>query len=109
MGRQATLDPARGGINYVNMRDGAQVAREIVEVDPPHRLVFAWGWTNDTAVPPCIPTINNRGLHCGADADRCPPKGQQESTAGKYSRKVQQESTAAGTTLSVRYRLPPTG
>jgi uncharacterized protein YndB with AHSA1/START domain len=27
-------------------------AGEFVEVDPPRRLVFTWGWTNDSAVSP---------------------------------------------------------
>jgi uncharacterized protein YndB with AHSA1/START domain len=51
MGSEATLDPVPGGTYCVNMRDGVQVAGEFVEVDPPHRLVFTWGWANDTAVP----------------------------------------------------------
>jgi uncharacterized protein YndB with AHSA1/START domain len=52
MGSQATLDPVPGGAYRVNMREGVQTAGEFVEVDPPHRLVFTWGWTNDDAVPP---------------------------------------------------------
>ena len=34
------------------MRDGVQAAGEFVEVEPPHRLVFTWGWTHDLAVAP---------------------------------------------------------
>ena len=34
------------------MRDGVEAAGEFVEVDPPHRVVFTWGWTHDGAVPP---------------------------------------------------------
>jgi uncharacterized protein YndB with AHSA1/START domain len=52
MGSEATLDPVRGGTYCVNMREGVQVAGEFVEVDPPHRLVFTWGWADDAAVPP---------------------------------------------------------
>ncbi len=52
MGGAATLDPAPGGIYRVSMRDGVQAAGEFVEVDPPHRLVFTWGWTHDLAVAP---------------------------------------------------------
>jgi uncharacterized protein YndB with AHSA1/START domain len=52
MGSQATLDPVPGGAYRVNMREGVQVAGRFVEVDPPHRLVFTWGWANDTDVPP---------------------------------------------------------
>jgi uncharacterized protein YndB with AHSA1/START domain len=34
------------------MRDGVEAAGEFVEVDPPRRLVFTWGWTHDDAVAP---------------------------------------------------------
>jgi uncharacterized protein YndB with AHSA1/START domain len=52
MGSHATLQPVPGGTYRVDMRDGVQAAGEFVEVDPPHRLVFTWGWTHDRAVAP---------------------------------------------------------
>ncbi len=52
MGARATLDAVPGGTYRVGMKDGVEVAGEFVEVDPPHRLVFTWGWTSDQAVPP---------------------------------------------------------
>ena len=52
MGREAILEPVPGGRYRVSMRDGLATAGQFVEVDPPHRLVFTWGWTNDPAVPP---------------------------------------------------------
>jgi len=52
MGSHATLQPVPGGAYRVDMRDGVQAAGEFVEVDPPHRLVFTWGWTHDHAVAP---------------------------------------------------------
>ena len=52
MGDAATLDPAPGGTYRVSMRDGVQAAGEFVEVEPPRRLVFTWGWTHDHAVAP---------------------------------------------------------
>jgi uncharacterized protein YndB with AHSA1/START domain len=52
MGRGATLEPVPGGSYRVRMRDGVEAAGEFVEIDPPHRLVFTWGWTHDPAVPP---------------------------------------------------------
>lgn len=52
MGTEATLDPVPGGVYRVRMRDGVEAAGEFVEVDPPHRLVFTWGWTHDHAVAP---------------------------------------------------------
>ena len=36
----------------VGMRDGVEAAGEFVEVDPPHRLVFTWGWTHESPSPP---------------------------------------------------------
>ena len=52
MGNHATLDPVPGGTYRIDMRDGVQAAGEFVEVDPPRRLVFTWGWTHDHAVAP---------------------------------------------------------
>lgn len=52
MGGNATLQPVPGGIYRVGMRDGVQAMGEFLEVDPPHRVVFTWGWTHDHAVAP---------------------------------------------------------
>ena len=52
MGAGATLEPIPGGCYRILMRDGVEAAGEFVEIDPPHRLVFTWGWTHDPALPP---------------------------------------------------------
>ena len=52
MGTGATLEPVPGGIYRVSLRDGVEASGEFVEVDPPHRLVFTWGWNHDHAVAP---------------------------------------------------------
>ena len=52
MGRDATLEPVPGGAYRILMRDGIEAAGKFIEVDPPHRLVFTWGWTHDHAVAP---------------------------------------------------------
>lgn len=52
MGREADLDPVPGGTYRVRMGDAVEAGGEFVEVDPPHRLVFTWGWAGDPAVPP---------------------------------------------------------
>jgi len=52
MGQGATLHPVPGGSYRVFMRDGVEAVGEFLEIDPPNRLVFTWGWTNDPAVPP---------------------------------------------------------
>jgi uncharacterized protein YndB with AHSA1/START domain len=52
MGSDATLEPVPGGSYRIRMRDGLEAAGEFIEVDPPRRVVFTWGWTRDGAVPP---------------------------------------------------------
>jgi uncharacterized protein YndB with AHSA1/START domain len=56
-GVRAELDPRPGGIFRVWM-DATTVARgEYVEVQPPTRCVFTWGWENDASVPPGSTTV----------------------------------------------------
>ncbi len=52
MGTRAELEPRPGGVYRVTMRDGVQANGEFLEVDPPRRLVFSWGWNHDHAVAP---------------------------------------------------------
>lgn len=52
MGRSADLQPVPGGTFRVTMRDGVEAAGEFVEIDPPRKVVFTWGWTHERAVPP---------------------------------------------------------
>lgn len=52
MGKTAVLEPHAGGTYLVRMRDGVETSGEFLELDPPHRLVFTWGWTQDEDVPP---------------------------------------------------------
>jgi uncharacterized protein YndB with AHSA1/START domain len=52
MGTDVELEPTPGGVYRVGMRDGVQALGAFVEVDPPHRLVFTWGWVSDPNVMP---------------------------------------------------------
>jgi uncharacterized protein YndB with AHSA1/START domain len=52
MGRDAMLQPVPGGSYRVFMQDGVEAAGVFLEIDPPRRVVFTWGWTHDPAVPP---------------------------------------------------------
>lgn len=52
MGTNAVLEPVPAGTYRVYLRDGVEAVGEFVEIDPPHRLVFTWGWTHDHAVAP---------------------------------------------------------
>lgn len=49
MGRLAELDPRPGGDLRVDI-NGEHIARgEYVELDPPNRLEFTWGWEREDA------------------------------------------------------------
>jgi uncharacterized protein YndB with AHSA1/START domain len=49
MGSNAALEPAPGGAYRVQMADGFAAAGTFTEVEPPHHLVFTWGWADDEA------------------------------------------------------------
>jgi uncharacterized protein YndB with AHSA1/START domain len=49
MGEQATFDVQPGGIYRVGVIPGNTARGEFVEIDPPHRLVFTWGWEDGTS------------------------------------------------------------
>ena len=46
MGMEATLDPRAGGVCRINL-NGSMMIGEFVQVDPPWRLVFTWGWETE--------------------------------------------------------------
>ena len=53
MGRDATIDPRPGGVFRLDYNGSDIVRGEIVEIDPPHRLVLTWGWEAEgDATPP---------------------------------------------------------
>ena len=52
MGEAVELDPRPGGVYRVRMNSDRVALGEYVEVDPPSRVVFTWGWEGDGAVPP---------------------------------------------------------
>jgi uncharacterized protein YndB with AHSA1/START domain len=58
MGRSAELEPRSGGLFRLDI-NGRDIARgEFVEVDPPKRVVFTWGWEADgNPVPPGSSTV----------------------------------------------------
>ena len=51
MGQAAALDPRPGGEYRVQVISGNVAVGEFVEVDPPHRLVWTWGWEEHAASP----------------------------------------------------------
>jgi uncharacterized protein YndB with AHSA1/START domain len=52
MGSEAVIEASPGGTYRVRMRDGVEAAGQFVEVEPPSRVVFTWGWTGDPLVGP---------------------------------------------------------
>ena len=52
LGREAILDPRPGGIYRCIVNDTSTVRGEYVEVEPPHRVVFTWGFEGNVDVPP---------------------------------------------------------
>lgn len=56
-GVDAELDPRPGGIYRVNVTGGNVARGEYVEVDPPNRVVFTWGFEDDARVPPGSSTV----------------------------------------------------
>ena len=58
MGETATLDPRPGGVWRAAVVGEHTARGEYVEVDPPRRVVFTWGWENeDTLVEPGSSTV----------------------------------------------------
>ena len=58
MGTEVTLSLTPGGLYKVHMREGIEAEGKFVEIDPPRRLVFTWGWEDqETAVPPGTSTV----------------------------------------------------
>jgi len=49
MGAEAKLNPVPGGEYRIRMGDGFEAAGAFTELDPPRRLVFTWGFTDDEA------------------------------------------------------------
>ena len=56
-GTAAALDPHAGGAYRVDVRPGNIAVGEYVEVDPPHKIVFTWGWEGSPEVPPGSSTV----------------------------------------------------
>ena len=83
MGIDHKLDPTPGGAFMVNVNGRDIAVGEWVDVDPPRRAVFTWGWQGSTDVPPGSTTVeinlvadgdhtvlhfSHRGLPAGEDA-----------------------------------------
>jgi uncharacterized protein YndB with AHSA1/START domain len=56
-GVDATVEAVPGGIYRVNVTGGKHAVGEYLEVDPPRRVVFTWGWEGDDQLPPGSSTV----------------------------------------------------
>jgi uncharacterized protein YndB with AHSA1/START domain len=56
-GRTARLEPTPGGTYRVEINNRAVASGEYVELDPPRRVVFTWGWEGGSPVPPGASTV----------------------------------------------------
>ncbi len=56
-GSAATLDPRPGGVYRVEGVKGNVARGQFVEVDPPRRVVFTFGWDGGDTVPPGSTTV----------------------------------------------------
>jgi uncharacterized protein YndB with AHSA1/START domain len=50
MGRSAELEPRPGGVLRCDINGRDVASGEYVELDPPRRLVFTWGWEGEGSV-----------------------------------------------------------
>lgn len=44
MGRTVTMEPRPGGAYRIDYNGSDIASGEVLEIDPPHRLVLSWGW-----------------------------------------------------------------
>jgi uncharacterized protein YndB with AHSA1/START domain len=57
MGNSAQADPRPGGVYRIDI-NGTYIARgEYVEVSPPDRVVFTWGWEGEGSIEPGASTV----------------------------------------------------
>ena len=54
-GTSAEVVPEPGGLFRVVMENGVAMRGEFTELDPPHRLVFTFGWEQDMPAGPLEP------------------------------------------------------
>jgi uncharacterized protein YndB with AHSA1/START domain len=57
MGTEVDIEPEAGGKFWLNANGTDIAAGTYVEVDPPNRVVFTWGWIGSEDVPPGSSTV----------------------------------------------------
>ena len=59
-GRRAELDATPGGVYRVEINDQAVARGEYVEIEPPSRVVFTWGWEGQESGPHAVAPGSSR-------------------------------------------------
>ncbi len=54
-GQSVSLDPVEGGEYRVDVIPGHTARGQFVELDPPSRLVYTWGWEQGDGEPAAVP------------------------------------------------------
>jgi len=57
MGTEADIEPRPGGRFWLNVNGSDKAEGEYLEVDPPNRVSFTWGWVGSEDVPPGSSTV----------------------------------------------------
>src|SRR5258708_2615754 len=58
LGQRATLDPRCGGTHPGVLNHTATAPGPSPEIQPPHRVVFTWGFENNPQIPPGSSTVS---------------------------------------------------
>ena len=95
MGSEAELEPVPGGVYRVRMADGFSATGRFLAVEPPHLVVFSWGFADDEAA--------SRTKHAGADGGR----GARTMPAGSTRVTVTLLDEDGGTRLTLRHENLP--
>jgi uncharacterized protein YndB with AHSA1/START domain len=56
-GVEASHDPRPGGLFRLQMANGSTARGQFVDLDPPHRVTFTWGWVDHPGLPPGSTTV----------------------------------------------------
>lgn len=51
-GAGSTIDPRPGGVLLIRYPDGTEVSGEVLELSPPERLIFTYGFVKGAPIPP---------------------------------------------------------